>query len=68
LRRLRIAEEADAQIRSIEAWWVANRSKGPELFANELAHTLDAIKQMPGAGVAYVMRDGVAIRRILLGR
>ena len=35
--------EADSQIREIENWWGRNRTASPNLFADELAATLDVL-------------------------
>lgn len=45
---VRTTLEADAQIRSIDAWWRANRAASPNLFADELASSFDIIGLTPG--------------------
>lgn len=66
MTRLRIAEEADEQIRRIEAWWRQNRTKAPERFSEELADALEAITATPLTGQSYRVVRSTRIRRVLL--
>lgn len=60
------APEADAQIRTIDAWWRANRPAATDLFANELADCIELLAQAPKIGKPYRQYPVVGLRRILL--
>ena len=68
MNRLIVAPRAEGHIKRISAWWRANRSGAPELFATELADALELLPTNPSLGVGYAERRGVAIRRLLLPR
>ena len=62
------AAVADRHVRTIEAWWEANRSKAPGLFARELAAAVEQLAGAPHAGSPYKAPRPVGTRRILLRR
>jgi len=51
--KVELSAEAEAQVGVIDAWWQDNRRAAPDLFANELAHTLTALADTPGLGIMY---------------
>jgi plasmid stabilization system protein ParE len=52
----------------MEAWWAENRPAAPDLFAREFRGTLDEIRMMPGAGIAWPTLRRPTLRRILMPR
>lgn len=63
---VRTTPEADEQIRAIDAWWRANHSASPDLFAAELASSFDVINHTPQIGRLYRRSPLTGIRRVLL--
>lgn len=63
---VRTTPEADAQIRSIDDWWRANRAASPNLFADELASSFDIIGHTPNIGRLYRRSPVPGTRRVLL--
>jgi hypothetical protein len=60
--------EADAQIRSIDGWWRANRLGSPNLFADELASSFELIGQAPsGAPCNAASGVGCAVKLTQVG-
>lgn len=53
MSRVLIAGPADAQIEAIDAWWRANRSASPSLFAEQLLGAFDLLESTPAAGTPY---------------
>lgn len=51
--KLRISEEAQADIERIDAWWQEHREKNPWLFQDELAEALELIESSPRLGRIY---------------
>src|SRR5688500_14458279 len=51
--KLRISEEAQADIERIDAWWQEHRDKNPWLFQDELAEALELIELSPRLGRIY---------------
>lgn len=68
MAELRIAREADDQIRAVETWWHENRPGAPLLFAHELAEALELLTHAQEIGARYGDHGGGTVRRILLGR
>jgi plasmid stabilization system protein ParE len=66
--RLLVADRANTQIRTIEAWWTEHRDKAPQLFALELAQALEAIGASPNLGKPHRTVAGSEVRRLLLSR
>ena len=66
--RLRVSPKAESQIRTAADWWLENRPKAPEAFAEEVARAFDLIRALPSVGepVAHPTLKGV--RRVLLGK
>lgn len=54
--KVELSAEAEAQVGVIDAWWRDNRRAAPDLFANELPHTLTALADTPGLGIMYQAR------------
>jgi hypothetical protein len=51
--RVILAEGLEAEIEAMDSWWRGHRSKAPELFVEELAGALDAIKSQPNGFPVY---------------
>ena len=51
---------------AIDAWWRANRSASPDLFAQELAEAFTTIGVAPQAGHRYRHTEVKGVRRIPL--
>jgi plasmid stabilization system protein ParE len=64
--RIRLQEEAEAQLNQIEAWWRRHRREHPDLVAEELAEAGRTLAAAPEAGESFPRRRGV--RRLLLPR
>ena len=58
--------EAEAQIRTIDAWWKTNRPAAPNLFLDELAYCLELLGKAPKIGKPYHRYPVRGLRRILL--
>lgn len=65
---IRISPQAAGQIRTAHDWWVRNRSKAPEAFAEEVERAFDLIKALPDAGEPVRHPHLPGVRRLLLGR
>jgi plasmid stabilization system protein ParE len=65
-RQVVVAPQAEAQIRSIDAWWRRNRSDSPELFSSELAAAFSTLEVAPRTGRPYRRGELRGVRRILL--
>jgi plasmid stabilization system protein ParE len=63
--KLRISEEAQADIERIDAWWQEHRDKNSWLFQDELAEALGLIESNPRLGCRY---EGVRKYRWVLLR
>lgn len=61
-----LTPEAEAQIRTIDAWWRANRSAAPGLFTEELAAAFELLATAPQLGRAYRHPTVPGVRRVLL--
>lgn len=66
--RFKVGRRADQQIRAAAEWWIANRSKAPELFAEDLESALALIDELPNAGESVRHARITGLRRVLLGR
>jgi plasmid stabilization system protein ParE len=51
--RVLLTPRALAEIERVDRWWRANRRAAPELFCNELEHTLRGLAAMPSLGSPY---------------
>jgi plasmid stabilization system protein ParE len=65
--KVELSEEADEQVREIDAWWRENRRAAPDLFTDELDDALLALGETPTLGVTY-QADDRTVRRLLLRR
>ena len=61
-----MAPRADAQIRTIDAWWRRNRKDSPDLFADELAEAVSTLEVAPRTGSSYLHSEVKGLRRIHL--
>ena len=58
--------EADAQIRTIDDWWRANRRATPDLFLKELSGAFELVALAPHIGRLYRRSPVPGTRRTLL--
>lgn len=58
--------EADAQIRTIDAWWRENRRAAPNLFLDELSAAFEVVARAPLIGRLYRQSPVPGTRRVLL--
>jgi plasmid stabilization system protein ParE len=65
-RQIIVAPRAEAQIRTIDAWWRNHREASPDLFAEELAEAFSTVEVAPEAGSRYPHPEVKGIRRIHL--
>lgn len=65
-RRILIAPDAEAQLASIRAWWIANRPMAPDLFDRELDAAVAILGEAPASLPLYHRDSGVDVRRVLL--
>jgi len=61
-----VAPRAEAQIRTIDAWWRRNRSDSPDLFSSELRDAFSTLEVAPRSGKLYRRCKLKGIRRLLL--
>jgi plasmid stabilization system protein ParE len=66
--KVRLNEDAEADVDVIDTWWRENRPEAPDLFRDELAAVLDLLASSPHAGETYKRLAGHAVRRTLLER
>jgi plasmid stabilization system protein ParE len=65
--KVELSDEADEQVREIDAWWRENRRAAPNLFTDELDRALLALGEIPTLGTIY--QTGTrSVRRLLLRR
>jgi hypothetical protein len=55
--RVMIAEPAETQIDSHQAWWIANRPAARNAFALELARAFEQLEHAPNSGAPYIDRS-----------
>jgi plasmid stabilization system protein ParE len=65
---IKIAPHAAAAIRAGSDWWLKNRSKAPEAFADEIERGFELIRSLPGSGEPVAHSEISKVRRLLLGR
>lgn len=65
---VRFRAEARAHAIAGREWWIANRSSAPEAFDDELAAAVLDLAQRPASIPVFMLRDGMAVRRVLLQR
>jgi len=66
--RFRVAPGAEAQIRDAANWWIENRPKAPEAFAEDLERVFEIISSLPGTGEPVFHSRVKGLRRLLMGR
>lgn len=66
--RFRVAPGAEAQIRDAVNWWIENRPKAPEAFAEDLERAFEIISSLPGTGEPVSHSRLKGLRRLLMGR
>lgn len=66
--RLQVSRRAESQIRVAADWWLKNRSKAPEAFAEEIARAFDLIRALPSVGEPVAHPSLKGVRRVLLER
>lgn len=67
-RTIRIAPQAAEQIRVAQDWWLANRPKAPDAFAEEIERGFRFVSALPNAGEPVTHSRLAGLRRLLLGR
>ena len=65
--RFRVAPGAEAQIRDAANWWIENRPKAPEAFAEDLERAFEII-WLPATGEPVSHSRLKGLRRLLMGR
>jgi len=65
-RKVVVSPQAEAQIRTIDAWWRRNRRDSPELFSSELASAFSTLEVAPRTGKPFLRGKVKGVRRILL--
>ena len=65
-RQVVVSPQAEAQIRSIDAWWRRNRNDSPDLFSSELESAFSTLAVAPRTGKPYRRGKLKGVRRILL--
>jgi plasmid stabilization system protein ParE len=65
--KVELSEQADGQVKRIDAWWRANRLAAPDLFTDEVEAAFAALGETPTLGVGYE-GAGQPVRRVLLPR
>ena len=65
-RQVVVAPQAEAQIRSIDAWWRRNRKDSPGLFSSELAGAFSTLEVAPRTGRRFRRGELRGVRRIHL--
>jgi plasmid stabilization system protein ParE len=66
--RIRVSKRAATQIRTAADWWLANRTKAPQAFAEELERAFELIRTFPSVGESVPHARIVGIRRVLMAR
>jgi plasmid stabilization system protein ParE len=65
-RQVIITPQAEAHIRTIDAWWRRNRRGSPGLFARELGEAFSTLEVAPESGSRYPHPEVKGVRRIHL--
>ena len=66
--KVRLEEQAVAQIAAAHKWWQANRLASPFLFAQEIAFVVARLRDDERAGTLYPSRSVPGVRRVLCSR
>ena len=66
--RVEFAPEARDHVRTIGAWWRAERPAVRDLFREELAATIQLLREAPLAGVPYDAPGVTGVRRVPMFR
>jgi plasmid stabilization system protein ParE len=66
--RFHVAPSAEAQIRDAANWWIENRPKAPEAFAEDVERAFEIISSLPGTGEPVFHSRLKGLRRLLMGR
>lgn len=56
--KLRLSEQAQGDIKRIDAWWAEHRSKNPLRFRQELLEALEHIEATPTLAGTYTSKSG----------
>jgi plasmid stabilization system protein ParE len=65
--KVELSEEAEEQVRAIDAWWRQNRRAATDLFLAELEDALTRLEEIPTLGSRYVA-GSQNVRRLFLRR
>ena len=63
-----VTARAEEQVRTIRAWWAAERAGAPGVFTEELAASFERIATLPRSGSPYPVPTPAGVRRVLLRR
>ncbi len=66
--RLRVASQASRQIREAARWWIENRPKAPDAFADDLEAAFRLIAELPGVGERVIHARLRGLHRLLMTR
>lgn len=66
--RVLVVEDADAQLREIADWWLANRPAAPTLPLDEFARCATLLAYSPDIGARFRPSAIPGVRRLLMGR
>ncbi len=66
--KLRLTQRARREIDRHDAWWRANRSAAPTLFADELASTVEHALANPHAGKRYRSKRHAQVLYLVMQR
>ena len=65
---LRVSRNAAQQIREANRWWLENRDKTPNAFAEDLETAFQLLADLPGVGERVLHSRISGIRRLLMSR
>ena len=61
-----VVDEADAQLREIVEWWVANRQAAPTLVIDEFERCVTLLESSPDIGTGFHRTTVPGVRRIVM--
>ena len=61
-----VVDEADAQLREVVEWWVANRQAAPTLVIDEFERCVTLLESSPDIGTGFHRTTVPGVRRIVM--
>jgi plasmid stabilization system protein ParE len=61
-----VVDEAEAQLREIDAWWIANRPAAPTLFVDEFERCITLLDSSPDIGTSFHRTSIPGVRRLVM--